>query len=61
MGTTWTTQWHPVGSGRTFLYGQIPDALGSMTSLEVLDFSGSEGSLDITTANMRNLCNLQKA
>jgi Leucine-rich repeat (LRR) protein len=43
----------------TSLYGQIPEALGVMTSLRVLDFSGTDGSIDIMTANLRNLCNLE--
>jgi Leucine-rich repeat (LRR) protein len=44
----------------TPLYGQVPEALRSMTSLEVLDFSDSDGSIDIMTADMRNLCNLER-
>jgi len=54
--------------GGTHLYGQFPHALGGMTSLQVLDFSASDGTnnpyitdggLDIMTADMRNLCNLE--
>jgi Leucine-rich repeat (LRR) protein len=44
----------------TSLYGQIPDALGAMLSLQALDFSISFGSIDIMTANMTNLCKLER-
>ena len=43
----------------TSLYGQIPDALGGMTSLQALDFSYNEGNIDVVTANMTNLCKLE--
>ncbi|TVU24894.1 hypothetical protein EJB05_27358, partial [Eragrostis curvula] len=43
----------------TYLYCQIPDAVGGMTSLRVLDFSFSDGRLDSMTTNMTNLCNLE--
>ncbi|CAL4992484.1 unnamed protein product [Urochloa decumbens] len=42
----------------TNLYGEIPDALGSMTSLQFLGLSYC-GVTDIITANLRNLCNLE--
>jgi Leucine-rich repeat (LRR) protein len=57
-----------LGLGGTQLYGKFHHALGGMTSLQVLDFFGSsgtrdpyitDGGLDIMTANMTNLCNLQ--
>jgi len=37
----------------------MPYALGGMTSLIVLDLSESIGSIDMMTANMRKLCNLE--
>ncbi|CAL4992483.1 unnamed protein product [Urochloa decumbens] len=43
----------------TFLHGQVPDVLGHMTSLHVLDFSNSFGTIDIMKANMTSLCNLE--
>ncbi|CAL4983807.1 unnamed protein product [Urochloa decumbens] len=43
----------------TGLYGQMPDALGAMTSLQVLKFSESVSSIDIMMASMKNLCNLE--
>ncbi|KAJ1276012.1 hypothetical protein BS78_05G181300 [Paspalum vaginatum] len=43
----------------TNLYGQMPDALGGMVSLQVLDMSGGDGSIDMMTANMTNLRNLE--
>ncbi|KAJ1276011.1 hypothetical protein BS78_05G181200 [Paspalum vaginatum] len=58
-----------LGLGRTHLYGQFHHALGGMRALQVLDFSLSDGTnspyitnvapLDIMTADMRNLCNLE--
>jgi Leucine-rich repeat (LRR) protein len=44
----------------TSLYGQIPDALGGMMSLQALDFRFSYGGIDIMTANMTNLCKLER-
>ncbi|CAM0150449.1 unnamed protein product [Urochloa decumbens] len=43
----------------THLYGQMPDALGALTSLQVLDMSFGFGSINMMTANMKNLCNLE--
>ncbi|CAL4980598.1 unnamed protein product [Urochloa decumbens] len=43
----------------THLYGQMPDALGGLTSLQVLDMSFGFGSINMMTANMKNLCNLE--
>uniref|UniRef100_A0A0D3HN36 Leucine-rich repeat-containing N-terminal plant-type domain-containing protein n=1 Tax=Oryza barthii TaxID=65489 RepID=A0A0D3HN36_9ORYZ len=49
----------------TYLYGRIPDhAIGNLTSLEVLDFSGLVDAMEnhyrgIMVANMTNLCNLR--
>ncbi|KXG32100.2 hypothetical protein SORBI_3003G100500 [Sorghum bicolor] len=47
----------------TSLYGQIPDALGAMTSLQVLDLSyyyaEDEKNKRIMTTNLKKLCNLE--
>ncbi|CAL4980640.1 unnamed protein product [Urochloa decumbens] len=43
----------------TNLHGQVPDALGGMTSLKFLDFSNSFRGIDIMKANMTKLCNLE--
>ncbi|XP_066341904.1 receptor-like protein 43 [Miscanthus floridulus] len=45
----------------TSLYGPVPDALGCMMSLQALEFSRcTSGSIDIMTANMTNLCELER-
>uniref|UniRef100_A0A0E0MGD6 Leucine-rich repeat-containing N-terminal plant-type domain-containing protein n=1 Tax=Oryza punctata TaxID=4537 RepID=A0A0E0MGD6_ORYPU len=55
----------------TSLYGEIPQALGNMLSLQVLDFSynreedstgmsvSKKGNMCIMKANLKNLCNLE--
>jgi hypothetical protein len=43
----------------TYLYGQIPDALGGMMFLQALDFGDGYGDIDIMTANITNLCKLE--
>jgi len=49
----------------TSMFGQFSDALGDMTSLQVLDLSGNYYNDDdaknmrVMTAGMRNLCNLE--
>jgi Leucine-rich repeat (LRR) protein len=48
-----------LGLAATYLYGQIPDALGGMMFLQALNFSDGYGGIDIMTANMTNLCNLE--
>ncbi|TVU24884.1 hypothetical protein EJB05_27348, partial [Eragrostis curvula] len=50
--------------GGNYWYSQFPEALGGMTSLQVLDFSdnsaiGNPQSMYITTVNMTKLCNLE--
>ncbi|CAL4977353.1 unnamed protein product [Urochloa decumbens] len=46
---------------QTSLYGQIPDTLGDMESLQVLDLSynGDEKNMRIMTTDLKNLCNLE--
>lgn len=48
----------------TYLYGRIPDEIGNLTSLEILEFSGLVDAMEnhyrgIMVANMTNLCNLR--
>lgn len=62
IGSCWfwnVTSLHHLELAGTSLYGQIPEALEVMTSLRVLDFSSSDGNIEIMTANLRNLCNLE--
>ncbi|EEC68363.1 hypothetical protein OsI_36498 [Oryza sativa Indica Group] len=59
------------GSCSTSLYGDIPQALGNMLSLQVLDFSfddhkdsmgmsvSKNGKMGTMKANLKNLCNLE--
>jgi len=63
---------HPVASGwfwnltnlkhlslwGNYMYGQLPNELGRMTSLQFLSLSGNAISIP-TTSNMENLCNLK--
>jgi len=49
-----------LGHAATYLYGQIPDALGGMMFLQALDFRFGCGRIDIMTANMTNLCKLER-
>ncbi|CAL4957674.1 unnamed protein product [Urochloa decumbens] len=48
-------------SGQTSLYGQIPDTLGDMKSLQALDLSynDDEKNMRIMTTDLKNLCNLE--
>ena len=46
----------------TSLYGRIPDTLGDMASLQVLDLSnynGDDKNMRIMTTDMKSLCNLE--
>jgi len=46
----------------TSMYGQFPDALGDMTSLQVLDLSynhNNDEKYRIMTTDLKNLCNLE--
>ncbi|XP_066340993.1 receptor-like protein EIX1 [Miscanthus floridulus] len=46
----------------TSMYGQFPDALGDMTSLQVLDLSDNDNNDEkyrIMTTDLKNLCNLE--
>ena len=48
--------------GSTSLYGRIPDTLGDMASLQVLDLSyhnDDDMNMRIITTDMKNLCNLE--
>jgi Leucine-rich repeat (LRR) protein len=48
--------------GYTSLYGRIPDTLGDMASLQVLDLSyrnDDDKNMRIMTTDMKNLCNLE--
>ncbi|CAL4984040.1 unnamed protein product [Urochloa decumbens] len=46
--------------GSTNMHGQVPDALGDMASLQVLDFSGyAVTSKGIMISHMKNLCSLE--
>ncbi|CAN6381511.1 unnamed protein product [Urochloa humidicola] len=46
--------------GSTNMHGQVPDALGDMASLQVLDFSGyAVTTKGIMISHMKNLCSLE--
>ncbi|CAL4950955.1 unnamed protein product [Urochloa decumbens] len=60
----WNITWLKyLNLGSTSLYGQIPDMLGGMTSLQVLDLSynddDDEKNMRTITTNLMNLCNLE--
>ncbi|CAO2149062.1 unnamed protein product [Urochloa humidicola] len=45
--------------GDSGLYGQLPHALGGMTSLTYLDLSGISSNLSLTMKTLKSLCNLR--
>ncbi|CAM0873804.1 unnamed protein product [Alopecurus aequalis] len=61
LATSWfwnvTTIKH-LGLCDTYLYGPFPDALGSMTALQELDFSDN-GNAATIAADLKNLCELE--
>jgi Leucine-rich repeat (LRR) protein len=48
-----------LGLYNTYLYGPFPDALGSMTALQELDFSDN-GNAATITVDLKSLCHLER-